>query len=191
MAAVATTLRSLLLTATGSIAVLGTVLAIRATTPAGQADVFPAPVSSPTGGSADSSARTFAGPSGAAESPESRGAPTSPVIPVPLEDSAPLGLLPPWGIPIPPGAPARVASPPSWPSLAPPLSPLAPVPLPPPFPLHSPREGEAGAPRWEHYLGRTPRSSSTATRMNPPTMITQIHLARAWKPSSLISGRGT
>ncbi len=49
MAAVATTLRSLLLTATGSVTVLGAVLAIRATTPAGQADVSPAPISSPAG----------------------------------------------------------------------------------------------------------------------------------------------
>ena len=40
MAAVATALRSLLLTATGSVAVLGAVLAIRAT-PAGFADMTP------------------------------------------------------------------------------------------------------------------------------------------------------
>ncbi|MEV6864717.1 hypothetical protein AB0M44_27390 [Streptosporangium subroseum] len=47
MTAVATTLRSLLLTATGSVAVLGAVLAIRAT-PAGFADMTPGGTSGTT-----------------------------------------------------------------------------------------------------------------------------------------------
>lgn len=122
------------------------------------------------------------------EAPVPPETPASPVIPVPLGGSAPPGIPAPPKIPIPPGAPARSAS-----LLS--LPPLLSLPLPPslpltPLPLYSPYEREGETLRWEGYLGRTPRSSSTATRMKPATMITQIHLAREWNPSSLISVRG-
>ncbi len=174
MAAVATTLRSLLLTATGSITVLGAVLTIRAV-PAGQADAPPAsapsPAVTPKGG-------TFVPPwtpllpgtparTGAPAPPETVGPPgTASRLGTPVLPEAPIlpGAAQAPEIPAPPGAPTRLTYPPYDPS--------------------------AGMPWWEHYFGRTPSSSSTATRMNPATMITQIHLARAWKGPSLISDRG-
>ncbi|MFC4897045.1 hypothetical protein ACFQVD_21995 [Streptosporangium amethystogenes subsp. fukuiense] len=170
----ATTLRSLLLTATGSITVLGAVLTIRAV-PAGQADAPPASAPPPaviTGG----------GTSLPPQAPLLPGAPARPGAPAPPETLEPPGTASRFGAPVLPEAPILpgAAQAPEIP--APPGAPARPA--------YPPYDPSAGMPWWERYFGRTPSSSSTATRMNPETMITQIHLARAWKGPSLISDRG-
>ncbi|WP_440071201.1 hypothetical protein [Streptosporangium sp. OZ121] len=152
MAAVATTLRSLLLTATGSVTVLGAVLAIRATTPEGQADVSPAPVSSPAG-TLDG---TLGRPGGTTGATGATGA--SGILGVlgtglvtdlttggdraPVHSQAPWGAPGRLGAPEPPGAPARLGDP-AVPEAEPeaplprgtvvlpgtPVSPVVPIPL--------------------------------------------------------------
>ncbi|MER5625158.1 hypothetical protein ABT061_29405 [Streptosporangium sp. NPDC002544] len=190
MAAVATTLRSLLLTATGSITVLGAVLTIRAT-PAGQADAPPASAPPPavTPGTGHDGvpwvpwpSHVPRGTSAPPQTPLLPGAPARPEAPAPPETLDPPGTASRLGAPVLPEAPILpgAAQPPEIP--APPGAPARPA--------YPPYDPSAGMPWWERYFGRTPSSSSTATRMNPPTMITQIHLARAWKGPSLISDRG-
>lgn len=164
MAAVATTLRSLLLTATGSITVLGTVLVISAT-PASRPDAPAATASSPAEGSGTGQGHvpweTFRLPT----------TPRAPDLPKAPEGGEPHGAPVMPEAPILPGAAALPERP-------------ARAPVRPGYPPYGP---VARPPRWEHYLGRTPSSSSTATTMKPTMMIIQIHPVRLRNPSSLIS----
>ncbi|MEU4536764.1 hypothetical protein AB0G15_18040 [Streptosporangium sp. NPDC023825] len=136
MAAVATTLRSLLLTATGSVTVLGAVLAIRATTPAGQADVSPAPISSPAG-TLDRTLDGALGRPGATTGTTGASGVfgvlgTGRVTDLMTGgDRVPGHSQAPWGAPESPGAPARwgdPAAPEAVPEVAPEAVPEAPLP---------------------------------------------------------------
>ncbi|WP_440104543.1 hypothetical protein [Streptosporangium sp. H16] len=152
----ATTLRSLLLTATGSVTVLGAVLAIRATTPAGQADVSPAPISSPAGTLDETLDGALGRPGGTTGTTGTTGA--SGILGVlgtglvtglttggdraPGHSQAPWGAPGRLGAPEPPGAPARWGDP-AVPEAVPeaplpqgtvvlpgtPVSPVVPIPL--------------------------------------------------------------